>query len=73
MNKLMNAKEVARILNISVAHAYVLMRRGDFPAIRMGKSVRVRPEDLEEYVAQHTRSSNTKYSLVKKSLPMGGD
>ena len=73
MNTLLNANEVAQILNVSLPHTYQLMRRGDIPTVRMGKSVRVRPEDLEEYVAQHIRSSSTKYSLEKKSLPMGGE
>jgi len=73
VNKLMNAREVANKLNVSLPYTYQLMRRGDIPTVRMGKSVRVRPEDLEEYVAQHTRSSTTKCSLEKKSLPMGGE
>jgi len=30
--------------------AYALMKRGDIPTVRIGTSVRVRPEDLDKYI-----------------------
>ena len=50
MNRLLCGEEVAQILNISKAFAYHLMARGDIPTIRLGRSVRVRPEDLEKFI-----------------------
>ena len=49
-SKLLCAKEVAKILEISEAFAYLMMRRGDLPVVRMGTLVRVRQEDLDQFV-----------------------
>ncbi len=47
---LLRAHEVAKILNVSQALAYRLMQMGDIPCVRIGTAVRVRPEDLDEYI-----------------------
>ena len=48
--KLLKSEDIAEILNISKPFAYKLMQRGDIPTVRMGKSVRVRPIDLDNYI-----------------------
>lgn len=48
--KLLTATQVAEKLNTSKAFAYTLLRRGEMPVVRMGKTVRVRPEDLEQFI-----------------------
>ena len=48
--RLLKSQEVAEILQVSKAHAYVLMKRGVIPSIRIVKIVRVRLEDLERYI-----------------------
>ena len=48
--RLLKAEDVASILNISLGFAYQLMKRGDLPTIRLGRAVRVRPADLEQYI-----------------------
>ncbi len=53
INTLLNAKEVAEILQISRAMAYHLMLRGEIPTVRIGKSRRVRPEDLIEFIKKN--------------------
>ena len=50
MEDLLRCKEVARRLGISKSYAHRLMSNGAIPAVRMGKAVRCRPEDLEKYV-----------------------
>ena len=50
MQKLLRSEEVAEILNVSKAKAYKLMAEGRLPVLRLGRSVRVRPVDLEEFV-----------------------
>jgi len=50
INTLLKAKDVAEILQISRAMAYALMQRGEIPTVRIGKSRRVRPEDLIKYI-----------------------
>lgn len=42
--------EVARLLCIGRATAYNLAHQADFPAFRRGRSVRVRKDDLDEWI-----------------------
>jgi len=51
--RLLKNDEVAEILQISRSMAYALMKRGDIPTVRIGTSVRVRPEDLEKYIEEN--------------------
>jgi len=50
LNGLLNAAEVARVLNISKALAYRLMQSGNIPTVRFNRTVRVREPDLNEYI-----------------------
>jgi excisionase family DNA binding protein len=43
--------EVARQLRVSNMTVYRLINAGDLPAIRVGKSYRIREEDLDAYLA----------------------
>lgn len=54
INTLLKAKDVAEILNISRSKAYHWMQIGEIPTVRIGKSRRVRPEDLIEYINKNT-------------------
>jgi excisionase family DNA binding protein len=58
INTLLKAKDVAEILQISRAMAYTLMQRGEIPTVRIGKSRRVRPEDLIKYIESNTFTLN---------------
>jgi excisionase family DNA binding protein len=58
---LLTASQVAEILNTSKSFAYALMNKGEIPVVRLGKSVRVRQEDLEEYILSNVdKGSNGK-------------
>ena len=48
--RLLTGAEVARILQISKPYAYRLMQRGEVTTVRIGRCVRVRPEDLQRYI-----------------------
>ncbi len=50
---LLKASEVAYMLNISKAFAYKLMRMGEIRTVQIKRARRVRPEDLEEYIASN--------------------
>ena len=50
IEKLLKGNEVARLLNVSRSFAYLLMQTGDIPTVRLGRSIRVRPRDLVEYI-----------------------
>ena len=51
-------EEVARILKITRFTVYEMIKRGDLPAYRIGRKVRVEAKDLEQYV--HNRKSTGK-------------
>lgn len=50
MRPLLNAADVARILQVSKPQAYVLMRSGKMATVRMGRNVRVTEEDLQVFI-----------------------
>jgi excisionase family DNA binding protein len=49
-DRLLTADEVAERLSIGLSTAYLLLQRGELPSVRIGRSVRVRPEDLGRFV-----------------------
>lgn len=57
--KLLKGMEVAEILNISKAYAYRLMAKGQIPTVRFGRTVRVRPEDLDAFIERNDSMRNT--------------
>ena len=46
----LKAEEVARVLGISRANAYVLMHSADFPTLRIGKRMVVPKDKLIEWI-----------------------
>ena len=49
--------EVAKILKISRFTVYEMIKRGDFPAYRIGRKVRVEAPDLELYIQNSKKNS----------------
>jgi len=62
--KLLKGREVAEKLGISPAYAYLLMKRGDIPTLRIGTAVRVRLEDLERYIREKAMANGSSSSHV---------
>ena len=56
--RLLTADDVAERLQISRSFAYTLMCRGELPPVRLGRAVRVRPQDLEEFIKSSVCSLN---------------
>lgn len=56
------AIEIAQLLKISKSLAYRLIAIGEIPAIRFGRTVRVRQEDLDQFISSNLSSSNNAYS-----------
>ncbi len=50
LKPLLTGDDVARILQVSRSYAYMLLQRNEIPAVRLGRAVRVRPEDLEAFI-----------------------
>jgi len=59
--RLLRPEDVTSILNISLSFTYQLIQQGKLPSIRIGRSVRVRQRDLENFI-------NSQVSTVSKSL-----
>ncbi len=47
---LYKVKEVAEMLGIGRSKAYELVRTGEIPSVRVGASLRVRGQDVQDYV-----------------------
>lgn len=43
--------EVARLLRVSSMTVYRLINAGELPAVRVGKSYRLREDDVDKYLA----------------------
>jgi excisionase family DNA binding protein len=50
LEPLFTASEVAHILHVSRSYAYLLMQSRHIPTVRLGRSIRVRPKDLVDYI-----------------------
>lgn len=57
--RLLKPREVAGLLNVSRSYAYQLLQSGAIPTVHIGKSRRVRPQDLEVYIEHNTYSTET--------------
>jgi excisionase family DNA binding protein len=58
---LLNVAEVAGVLRVSNMTIYRLIKAGELPAIRIGKSFRIKQHDLTAYLADrivHADESN---------------
>jgi excisionase family DNA binding protein len=49
--RVLDAQRAARYLSLGLDTHYRLVRAGELPHTRIGKSIRFRPEDLDEYIA----------------------
>jgi excisionase family DNA binding protein len=59
--RLLTGDEVADLLNISRSFAFALMKRGEIPTVKLGRAVRVRPQDLEEFIALSVRRNENRF------------
>ncbi len=50
MNDLLTVAEVADMLRVSTMTVYRLIRTGELPAVRVGRSYRVKRADLDAYL-----------------------
>ena len=52
-DRLLTANEIASRLHISKSKVYRMMRNGEIPTVRIGKTERVRAQDLEVFIQEH--------------------
>jgi excisionase family DNA binding protein len=53
----LTVNQAASVLGIGRVTVYRLLRAGDLDAVRVGKRLRFRPEDLEEYLERNRESA----------------
>lgn len=54
MKEYLSVREVAERFSISKMSIYRLIEADEIPVLRIGKSLRIRTADLEDYVSSHT-------------------
>jgi excisionase family DNA binding protein len=50
-SRFLTVQEVAELLRVSSMTVYRLIKAGDLPAVRVGRSFRVRDTDVDAYLA----------------------
>ena len=55
-NQLLRAAEVAKVLDISKPEAYKLIRDKEFPVVRIGRLVRVKFFDFENFIEKNVNN-----------------
>lgn len=53
-DRLLTAAEVSRLLHISRSLLYDLIQQGDIPSLHIGRAVRFRWQDLQEYIREQS-------------------
>ena len=74
-NTLLTPEQVAKILQIHVLTVYSYIRQGKFDAVRLGRSYRIVPEDLDTFVESNKFKNNVKQDVrseVPKSISNRG-
>jgi excisionase family DNA binding protein len=54
--QLLSVQEVSELLGIGRSWVYQQIRSGEMPSVHLGGSVKVKREDLEQYIEEHRRS-----------------
>ncbi len=49
--RFMTVAEVAQLMRVSTMTVYRLIKAGELPSVRVGKSYRIREDDLDRYLA----------------------
>ena len=49
--RFLTVAEVAELIRVSTMTVYRLIKAGDLPAVRVGKSYRIREDDVDEFLA----------------------
>ncbi len=71
--RLLTAGEVAEMLGFAKSYVYELLRRGDLPAVRHKKYVRVRRSAVLAFIAQHEMQSSSALTSLSMMLNKSHD
>ncbi len=62
-DRLLTARDLAEVLNISKAFAYKLMQTGAIRTVFIGSTRRVRKADLEDFILQNTQPQQSQFGI----------
>jgi excisionase family DNA binding protein len=68
MDPLLTIPQVAELLQISKSKLYDLVQKNKIPHIRIGRNVRIRPSDLEEWLKDYYIPSMEDSQLALKEI-----
>jgi len=54
VESLLTVKEVAETLKVTERTVYNLIERGDIPRVKVGRAVRIRREDMKDYIERQS-------------------
>lgn len=60
--KLLTVSETAEILKLSNYQVYTLIKKGILPSVRIGKSIRIIQDDLEQWIRTNENNKFVKTS-----------
>ncbi len=52
LDPILTIRETAEYLKLSKSKVYLMVQQGEIPHLKMGKSVRIRMSDLQEWLEQ---------------------
>jgi len=61
MEKIYTVPEVADYLKLSKSKVYNLVQRGEIPSIKIGRNVRIRESDLDQWLDDQTQPYHTNF------------
>jgi len=61
--KLLRGREVAEILGISKALAYRLISQGSLPAVKFGRTIRIRNIDVDRFILDNLTSEEVERTI----------
>ena len=64
---LMTADEASKVLQVGLSTVYLLLQRGELACVRIGRSVRIRPLDLDEFIEARARRKNVGGKTTRNS------
>ena len=59
-DRLLSVQEVSEQLGMGRSWVYNQIKSGELPSVQLGGTVKIKREDLEEYIHRHHRSSSFK-------------
>ena len=72
MEQLLRAARVAELLSVSERYVYQMASEGRIPCVKVGRSVRFRPSEIEAWLEGQVRASAAVRGLMLAGSERGG-